>query len=147
MTTMPNKEMDTKKMNTTTRDNKTMENMTMENTKTIVTNKCFGYARVSTKEQNEDRQLIALTENGVQKDNIFVDHQSGKDFNKPMYTKLMKVLLPGDTLFIKSIDRLGRNYDEILDQWRVITKDMQVHIVVLDIPLLDTRLKERDMTF
>jgi DNA invertase Pin-like site-specific DNA recombinase len=119
-----------------------MENMTQVHHE----NKQYGYARVSTREQNEKRQLIALTDCGVHEDNIFVDHQSGKDFNRPMYQRLMTILRPGDTLFIKSIDRLGRNYDEILDQWRVITKDMHVYIVVLDIPLLDTREQRRDLT-
>ena len=106
----------------------------------------YGYARVSTRDQNEIRQLAALTECGVRRGNIFVDRQSGKDFNRPMYQQLMTVLQPGDTLIIKSIDRLGRNYDEILVQWRVITKDKQVHIAVLDIPLLDTREQGRDLT-
>ena len=106
----------------------------------------FGYIRVSTKQQNEDRQLLALLEHGIPKKNIYLDKQSGKDFNRPQYQKLIKKLKPGDTLFIKSIDRLGRNYEEILEQWRLITKDRQVAIVVLDIPLLDTRQKDRDLT-
>jgi len=109
-------------------------------------NKIYGYARVSTKEQNEDRQLLALLESGVHAENIFVDKQSVKNFNRPKYQQLMKKMKPGDTLIIKSIDRLGRNYKEIIDQWRIITKDMQVAIVVVDIPLLDTRQKERDLT-
>ena len=106
----------------------------------------YGYVRVSTKEQNEDRQLLALIEHGLLAENIFIDKQSGKDFNRPKYQQLMRKLKPGDTLFVKSIDRLGRDYEEIMNQWRIITKDKQVFIVVLDIPLLDTRQKERDLT-
>jgi len=106
----------------------------------------YGYVRVSTKEQNEDRQLVALLECGVDEENIFVDKQSGKDFNRPKYRQLIKKMMPGDTLFVKSIDRLGRDYEEIMNQWRIITKELQVAIVVLDIPLLDTRQKERDLT-
>ncbi len=99
----------------------------------------YGYIRVSTKEQNEDRQLIALREMSVPEKNIFMDKQSGKDFNRPQYKKLAKKLKPGDLLYIKSIDRLGRNYEEIQNQWRVLTKDKGIDIVVLDMPLLDTR--------
>ena len=99
----------------------------------------YGYIRVSTREQNEDRQLIALCEMAVPEKNIFMDKQSGKDFNRPQYKKLVKKLKPGDLLYIKSIDRLGRNYEEIQNQWRVLTKDKGVDIVVLDMPLLDTR--------
>jgi DNA invertase Pin-like site-specific DNA recombinase len=109
-------------------------------------NRVYGYARVSTKEQNEDRQLAALLEHGVKGENIFIDKQSGKDFNRPQYQDLMRTVKPGDTLIIKSIDRLGRNYEEIMDQWRVITKEQQVFVAVLDIPLLDTRQKDRDLT-
>lgn len=105
----------------------------------------YGYARVSTKEQNEDRQMIALQAFGILKDNIFVDKQSGKDFTRPGYKRLVRRLKSGDTIIIKSIDRLGRNYDEILEQWRVITKEKQAAIVVLDMPLLDTR-KTKDLT-
>lgn len=105
----------------------------------------YGYARVSTKEQNEERQLVALKQFGVEEKNIWVDKQSGKDFNRKNYQKLLKRLKEEDTLVIKSIDRLGRNYDEILEQWRRITKEMNVSIVVLDMPLLDTR-KSRDLT-
>lgn len=105
----------------------------------------YGYARVSTKEQNELRQLIALTEFGVLSCNIFVDKQSGKDFERSNYKRLLKRLKPGDTLVVKSIDRLGRNYEEILEQWRYITKTKQTAIVVLDMPLLDTR-QNRDLT-
>ncbi|MBQ7923305.1 MAG: recombinase family protein [Clostridia bacterium] len=99
----------------------------------------YGYIRVSTAEQNEDRQLIAMQENGVLRENIFMDKQSGKDFNRPKYKKLMRKLRGGDTLYIKSIDRLGRNYEEIQDQWRSITKEKKADIVVIDMPLLDTR--------
>lgn len=99
----------------------------------------YGYIRVSTREQNEDRQLIALREMSVPEKNIFMDKQSGKDFNRPRYKKLVKKLKPGDLLYIKSIDRLGRNYEEIQNQWRILTKDKGVDIVVLDMPLLDTR--------
>lgn len=106
----------------------------------------YGYVRVSTKEQNEDRQLVAMREFGVQDGNVFMDKLSGKDFERPAYRRLLKKLKPGDTLIIKSIDRLGRDYGEILEQWRVITKEKQTAIVVLDIPLLDTRQKERDLT-
>jgi len=90
--------------------------------------------------------MLALLEYGVREENILTDKQSGKDFNRPKYLQLMKKMKPGDTLIIKSIDRLGRNYEEIMDQWRVITKDLQVAVVVLDIPLLDTRQKDRDLT-
>ena len=105
----------------------------------------YGYARVSTKEQNEQRQLISLREFGIEEKKIFVDKQSGKDFERPNYRKLIKKLKPDDTLVIKSIDRLGRNYEEILEQWRIITKERGTAIVVLDMPLLDTR-KNRDLT-
>ena len=99
----------------------------------------YGYSRVSTREQNEDRQLIALREMSVPEQNIFMDKQSGKDFNRPQYKKLVKKLKPDDLLYIKSIDRLGRNYGEILEQWRILTKEKGIDIVVLDMPLLDTR--------
>ena len=102
-------------------------------------NKIYGYVRVSSQEQNEDRQLIAMAEAGVARGNIFMDKQSGKDFERPNYKRLMKKLRPGDTLIIKSIDRLGRNYEEIQNQWRIITKEKKVDIVVIDMPLLDTR--------
>lgn len=108
--------------------------------------KNYGYARVSTKEQNEERQIIALLEQGVSKRDILIDKQSGKDFNRPKYKRLLTRLKPGDTLFIKSIDRLGRNYEEIISEWRYITKELGVFIVVLDMPLLDTRQKEQDVT-
>ena len=101
--------------------------------------KVYGYIRVSTREQNEDRQLIALREIGVSEKNIYLDKQSGKDFNRPQYKKLLRKLKKDDLLYIKSIDRLGRNYEEILEQWRLLTKEKGVDIVVLDMPLLDTR--------
>lgn len=99
----------------------------------------YGYIRVSSRDQNEDRQLIALKEVGVTEKNIYLDKQSGKDFNRPQYRKLLRKLKKDDLLYIKSIDRLGRNYEEILQQWRVLTKEKGVDIVVLDMPLLDTR--------
>lgn len=105
----------------------------------------YGYVRVSTKEQNEQRQMIALREYGIHEKQIFMDKLSGKDFDRPNYKRLIRKLKNGDTLVIKSIDRLGRNYDEILEQWRIITKEKQVAIVVLDIPLLDTK-QNRDLT-
>ncbi len=106
---------------------------------------CYGYVRVSTKEQNEERQLIAMQRYGLAQNQIVIEKQSGKDFERPKYQRLLKKLKPGDTLIIKSIDRLGRNYDEILEQWRMITKHKQADIVVLDMPLLDTR-QGRDLT-
>ena len=106
----------------------------------------YGYIRVSTKEQCEERQLIALREFPVQDNNIFMDKLSGKDFNRPQYKKLLRKLKQGDILVVKSIDRLGRNYDEILNQWRIITKEKRADIVVLDMPLLDTRQTGRDLT-
>lgn len=105
----------------------------------------FGYARVSTKEQNEQRQIIALTQFGLSEKCIYVDKQSGKDFERTQYRRLVRKLKDGDTLVVKSIDRLGRNYEEILEQWRIITKEKAAAIVVLDMPLLDTR-KSRDLT-
>jgi len=112
----------------------------------IVTSKTYGYARVSTKEQHEDRQVLALVARGIARSNIFIDKQSGKDFNRPAYQRLMKKIKPGDALYIKSIDRLGRNYEEIIEQWRLVTKEVGADIVVIDMPLLDTRQKERDLT-
>lgn len=99
----------------------------------------YGYIRVSTREQNEDRQRIALREAGVPEKNVCMDKQSGKDFNRPQYKRLLRKLKKDDLLYIKSIDRLGRNYEEILRQWRFLTKEKGVDIVVLDMPLLDTR--------
>lgn len=107
--------------------------------------KLYGYIRVSTREQNEDRQVRAMERFGVAPDDMFFDKQSGKDFARPGYRRLMQKIKPGDILVIKSIDRLGRNYDEILEQWRVITKERRANVVVLDMPLLDTR-KGRDLT-
>ena len=101
--------------------------------------KAYGYIRVSTKEQNEVRQVIALREVGVSEKNIYMDKQSGKDFNRPQYKKMLRRMKKDDLLYIKSIDRLGRNYAEILEQWRLLTKDKGIDIVVLDMPLLDTR--------
>lgn len=99
----------------------------------------YGYARVSSTDQNEDRQVIALHQAGVDERDIFIDKQSGKDFNRPQYQKLLRKLRADDLLFIKSIDRLGRNYEEIQKQWRLLTKDKGVDICVIDMPLLDTR--------
>ncbi len=104
----------------------------------------YGYVRVSTREQNEDRQLIALAEAGVAPEAIFIDKQSGKDFDRPSYKRMLEQLKREDVLCIKSIDRLGRNYAEILEQWRIITREMGVDISVLDMPLLDTR-RGRDL--
>ena len=101
--------------------------------------KIYGYIRVSTREQNEDRQVIALREVGVPERNVYIDKQSGKDFERPQYRKMVRKLKKDDLLYIKSIDRLGRNYSEILEQWRILTKEKGIDIVVLDMPLLDTR--------
>lgn len=109
-----------------------MEEIFMENT-------VYGYVRVSSTDQNEDRQMIALSEVGVPKKNIFMDKMSGKDFERPQYQKLLKKLKPGDLLYVLSIDRLGRNYEEIQKQWRIITKEKNVDVSVIDMPLLDTR--------
>ena len=105
----------------------------------------YGYVRVSAKDQNIQRQLIAMQEAGLSEKQIFVDKQSGKDFERPEYQRLLRRLRRDDVLIVKSIDRLGRNYDEILEQWRLITKEKEAAIVVLDMPLLDTR-KNRDLT-
>lgn len=105
----------------------------------------YGYIRVSSKEQNEDRQRFAMREFGIQDKNVYVDKLSGKDFERPGYKKLKRKMKPGDTLVIKSIDRLGRNYEEILEQWRCLTKEKKITIVVLDMPLLDTRIG-KDLT-
>jgi len=104
-----------------------------------VPNNTYGYIRVSTTDQNEDRQLIAMQELSIPEKNMFVEKQSGKDFQRPQYKKLVRKLKPDDLLYIKSIDRLGRNYEEILEQWRILTKEKRIDIVVLDMPLLDTR--------
>ena len=102
-------------------------------------NTIYGYVRVSSTDQNEDRQLIALKELGVLKKNIYTDKMSGKDFERPQYQKLIKKLKAGDLLYVLSIDRLGRNYEEIQNQWHIITKEKNVDICVIDMPLLDTR--------
>ena len=99
----------------------------------------YGYVRVSSKDQNEDRQVITMREMQVPEENIFIDKQSGKDFNRPQYKRLLRKVKPDDLIYIKSIDRLGRNYAEILDQWKMITKDKRVDLYVMDMPILDTR--------
>lgn len=101
--------------------------------------KMYGYVRVSTREQNEGRQMVAMGKVRIPKQNIYMDKQSGKDFDRPMYNYMLGKLRPDDVLYIKSIDRLGRNYAEIQEQWRVLTKEKRVDIVVIDMPLLDTR--------
>lgn len=106
----------------------------------------YGYIRVSTKEQNIDRQLTAILKVGIGMKQIYIDKASGKDFNRTKYKKLMKKLKEGDELYIKSIDRLGRNYDEIIKEWNTITKEKNADIIVLDFPLLDTRTKVNDLT-
>lgn len=105
----------------------------------------YGYVRVSTKEQNEARQVIALENFGIAKENIYFDKQSGKDFQRIQYRRLVKKLKPKDVFVIKSIDRMGRNYDDILEQWKIITKEKKADIVVIDMPLLDTR-NSKDLT-
>ena len=105
----------------------------------------YAYIRVSTKDQNEERHLLAMEDLEIPRKNIYIDKQSGKDFNRPQYQRMLKKMKKGDLLYIKSIDRLGRNYNEILEQWAVITKEKQVNIVVLDMPLLDTRDKGQDL--
>ena len=99
----------------------------------------YGYVRVSSSDQNEERQMVEMRKLGIQEERIYKDKQSGKDFNRPKYKQLLRKLKKDDLLYIKSIDRLGRNYEEILQQWRLLTKDKGVDIVVLDMPLLDTR--------
>lgn len=99
--------------------------------------KCYGYVRVSSKEQNEERQIIAMQEQNVE--HIYMDKQSGKDFERPQYNKMLKRLRSGDCIYVLSIDRLGRNYEEILEQWKHLTKEKNIDIVVMDMPLLDTR--------
>ncbi len=105
----------------------------------------YGYVRVSSKDQCEDRQILALREFQVPEKNIFMDKLSGKDFNRPQYRRMIRRIREGDVLVIKSIDRLGRNYEEILEQWRMITKDKKVDVVVLDMPLLDTRRSGKNL--
>lgn len=106
--------------------------------------KVYGYIRVSSKEQNEERQVIAMKKFGVKYQYIIVEKQSGKDFKRPKYQQMIQEMKQGDTLVVKSIDRLGRNYEEILEQWRILTKEKHIYIVVLDMPLLDTR-REKDL--
>jgi len=101
--------------------------------------KMYGYVRVSTREQNETRQLIALQAVGIPPDNIYIDKQSGKDFNRVMYKRLIRKISEGDVLYVKSIDRLGRNYEDVIEQWKEITKGKGADIVVVDMPILDTR--------
>ncbi len=106
----------------------------------------YGYIRVSTKEQNISRQLAAILEAGIESNKIYIDKASGKDFDRKKYKKLMKRIKEGDEIYIKSIDRLGRNYDEIIAEWNHITKEKKAEIIVLDFPLLDTRTKINDLT-
>ena len=106
----------------------------------------YAYIRVSTKEQNIDRQLLALEQYHIPAKNIYCDYQSGKDFDRPAYKRMLKKLRPSDVLIIKSIDRLGRNYNDILVQWQYITKEIKADIVVLDMELLDTRIKGDNLT-
>ena len=105
----------------------------------------YGYMRVSSRDQNEERQRLAMREYGVPEKNLYLDKMSGKDFQRPAYRRLLRKMKRGDTLVLKSIDRLGRNYNEILEQWRIITKEKEISVVVLDMPLLDTR-QGRDLT-
>lgn len=104
------------------------------------TQEIYGYVRVSSTDQNEERQMLEMQRLKIKKKNIYIDKQSGKDFNRPSYQRLLGKLKKGDLLYVKSIDRLGRNYKEIQDQWRVLTKEMEVDVVVIDMPLLDTRV-------
>lgn len=99
----------------------------------------YGYVRVSTKEQNEERQILAMREVNIPPGNLFIDRQSGKDFQRPAYQNMVSQMEANDLLYIKSIDRLARNYEEIQEQWKLLTKEKQIDIVVLDMPLLDTR--------
>ena len=106
----------------------------------------YGYVRVSSKDQCEERQIIALRAFGIEEQNIYIDKISGASFERPKYKRLVKKMKQGDVLVVKSIDRLGRNYNEIQEQWRIITKEKNVDVVVLDMPLLDTRQREDDIT-
>ena len=108
--------------------------------------KCFGYARVSSKDQNEARQIQQLVAQGINERDIYIDKESGKDFNRSKYQALVATLREGDTVFVTSLDRLGRNYHEIADQWENITKTLKAHIVVLDMDILDTRRSSKDIT-
>ncbi|MBS6162723.1 MAG: recombinase family protein, partial [Clostridiales bacterium] len=98
----------------------------------------YGYIRVSSRDQNEDRQIMALSQFPIPEKNIYIDKKSGKDFNRPAYRRLLRRLKPGDLLYVKSIDRLGRNYTEIIEQWRIITREKNADIKIIDMPLLDT---------
>ena len=111
----------------------------MENIYENICGNVYGYVRVSTKEQNEDRQIAAMGRVKVPEENIYVDKQSGKNFDRPEYKRMIHKLRQNDLLYVKSIDRLGRNYEEILEQWRIITKGKKADIIVIDMPLLDTR--------
>ena len=106
----------------------------------------YGYVRVSSKDQNEDRQMLAMLNEGIEKENIYLDKQSGKDFNRPSYQKLLRVLKEGDILYLHSIDRLGRNYEEILNQWSYLIRVLKIDIIVLDMPLLNTKQRNGDLT-
>lgn len=106
----------------------------------------YGYVRVSTKDQNIARQMSALTDSGIEKKYIYIDKESGKDFNRKNYKRLLKKLKAEDEVYVKSIDRLGRDYDEIIKQWQVITKEKEAHIIVIDFPLLDTRKQGQGLT-
>lgn len=108
--------------------------------------KRYGYIRISSKDQNIARQIDAMKKEGIEKKYMYIDMQSGKDFERPSYKKMKKKIKEGDELYVKSIDRLGRNYNEIIDQWRILTKEKKVDIVVLDFPLLDTRKQENGIT-
>ena len=108
--------------------------------------KFYGYVRVSSKDQNEERQIIALKNFSIPEESIYIDKASGKNFNRPQYQKMVKIMQEGDIMVIKSIDRLGRNYEEILKEWRMLTKEKKIDIVVLDIPLLDTRKNNKNLT-
>ncbi len=107
--------------------------------KSVIKRKVYGYVRVSSLDQNEDRQMLDMADLKIEPDKIYMDKQSGKDFNRPNYIALVEALEEGDLLYVKSIDRLGRNYKEILEQWRILTKEKAVDVVVIDMPLLDTR--------
>lgn len=120
--------------------------ITQEEMRLLMKSLTFGYARVSSRDQNLDRQIDALTRFGVDQEYIFTDKASGKDFDRPNYIELIKRIGHGDTLVIKSIDRLGRNYSEILEEWRLITKEKGASIVVIDMPLLDTRKQQGGIT-
>lgn len=109
-------------------------------------NQTYGYVRVSSKDQNENRQLEALTAYTIPRKNIFIDKKSGKDFVRPAWIRMIQRIQEGDLLVIKSIDRLGRDYDEIIEQWQLLTKEKKADILVLDMPLLDTRIKGKDLT-